>query len=264
MIYGAMNSPLLRVTDEIKVFAEMGFDYFELTMDPPCAHFSTIRRKKDEILNALEKCGMALVCHLPTFVYMADLTESIRKASVDETLNSLSVAAELGAPKVVLHPGIPSGLGGLVIDESKKLALESLETIMEHAEKLGVRICLENMYPKCGLFYEPDHFADVFEQYPILEMTLDIGHANIFSGRKKRAFEFIRRFGGRIGHVHISDNKGKRDDHIPIGSGNIDFDKVIRTLKEIGYTDTVTFEIFTEDRKFLMSSRKRFHALANA
>ena len=40
---------------------------------------------------------IGLVCHLPTFVSTADLTDSIREASIEEVLGSLDTAAELGA-----------------------------------------------------------------------------------------------------------------------------------------------------------------------
>ena len=35
MLYGAMNSPLRPILDEVKAIAELKFDYLELAMDPP-------------------------------------------------------------------------------------------------------------------------------------------------------------------------------------------------------------------------------------
>jgi len=86
-------------------------------------------------------------------------------------------------------------------------------------------------------------------------LTLDTGHANI-GGR--RSLDFIEKFGSRIGHLHISDNLGKRDDHLAIGSGVIDFLKIIGALKQCGYDDTATLEIFSDDRQELKKSRNRF------
>ena len=88
MIYGAMNFPVIPVVEEIQTFAELGFDYLELAMDPPEAHYSIVSENRSAITKALENNGMEIVCHLPTFVSAADLTDSIRQASATEMKRS--------------------------------------------------------------------------------------------------------------------------------------------------------------------------------
>jgi sugar phosphate isomerase/epimerase len=46
MLYGAMNFPVHPVLEELEAISKLGFDYIELTMDPPQAHYSIIRRQK--------------------------------------------------------------------------------------------------------------------------------------------------------------------------------------------------------------------------
>jgi sugar phosphate isomerase/epimerase len=135
-----MNFPVLPVLDEIDSFASLGFDYIEIAMDPPQAHYSILSSQHAAITRALKDNGMGIVCHLPTFVSTADLTESIRRASVTEMLRSLSVAADLGAKKVVLHPPMVSGMGGFALDLVKSYALEFLAAITTGARELGVKI----------------------------------------------------------------------------------------------------------------------------
>jgi sugar phosphate isomerase/epimerase len=142
-------------------------------------------------------------------------------------------------------------------------AQESIETLLDHARALGLRICLENMFPRYKSYFEPDHFTEILTARPDLEMTLDTGHANI-DGGDGRIFTFIRRVGGRIGHVHASDNKGKRDEHLPVGGGNIDFGGILRRLSAVGYEETVTLEVFAEDRRLLAASRDRLRRLCRA
>jgi len=62
---------------------------------------------------------MELVCHLPTFLSTADLTQSIRDASLHEILRSLETASELEAEKVVLHPSHIVGNGCLCYGKGK-------------------------------------------------------------------------------------------------------------------------------------------------
>ncbi len=261
MQYGAMNFPIEPVGQELKDIAALGFDYLELTMDPPQAHYTIIRQQMNSILSALNSHAMKVICHLPTFVSTADLTDSIREASLQEMYNSLEVAAELGAVKVVLHPGHIGGLGIYIKETALAHVNESLAAIINRAQDLGLCVCLENMFPRFRAFIEPDDFTEILQCFPKLKITLDTGHANIGSQGGQRIFNFIEQFGQRIGHLHVSDNFGERDDHIPVGAGAIDFLKIIDALKRCGYNDTATLEIFSEDRREVQKSRDRFDAI---
>jgi sugar phosphate isomerase/epimerase len=258
MRFGAMNFPIRPVVDELADIAALGFDYLELTMDPPQAHYSTVRQQMDSIASALDAHSLDIICHLPTFVSTADLTDSLREASLQEMFHSLEVAVELGCQKVVLHPGHIGGLGVYVKETALARANDSLASIINRAQALGLCVCLENMFPKCRAFFQPVDFVEILQKFPDLKLTLDTGHANIDSPDGRRILEFIEKFGHRIGHLHVSDNYGERDDHVAVGAGTIDFAKVVEALKKWGYDDTATLEIFTEDRQALKKSRDRF------
>ena len=131
MLYGAMNFPVMPVLSELEEIKRLGFDYLELAMDPPLAHHKMIREQKERLLRALEDFKMGLVCHLPTFVSTADLTESMREASLNEVLESVKVAADLHAFKAVLHPSFIVGLSVFVMNQARQYAFESLEAIVE-------------------------------------------------------------------------------------------------------------------------------------
>ena len=257
MLYGAMNFPIRSFLDELEEINMLGFDYLELAMDPPRAHHGMIRKQKKNLLKALDGFKMGLICHLPCFVSTADLTESMRRASLNEVLEALEVAADLRALKVVLHPSFITGLGVFVIDQARQYAFASLEAIVEKADKLGLCLCLENMFPLSNSLVDPDDFVDIFERFPALKMTFDIGHANIGSRGGERALDFLERFHDRIEHIHASDNFGKEDNHLPVGTGTVDFPKIIKAIKGIGYDKTITLEVFSRDRDYLKLSRKK-------
>ncbi len=261
MLYGAMNFPARPIIKELEAFSELGFDYLELTMDAPKAHYSIIRQEKKRLLKALDRHNMKLVCHLPSFVYTADLTHSIRKASLNEVLKSLEVVAELACPKAVLHPSYIMGLGIFVMDQAREYALESLNAITEKADQLGLFICIENLFPKIHSLVEPEDFAELFEKFPNLKLTLDTGHAHIGDIGGKRAVTFIERFPDRIGHIHVSDNLGEADNHLPVGAGTVNFSEIAKSLKDIGYDDTITLEVFSKDRDYLKMSRDKISAM---
>ena len=200
---------------------------------------------------------MELLCHLPTFVSTADLTHSLRKASLNEVLKSLDVAAELGCLKVVLHPSYLLGLSVFVMDKAREYALESLDAIMERADKLGLLICLENLFPRTHSLVEQEDFTAIFEKFPGLKLTLDTGHAHIEDKEGSRALDFIKMFPDRISHIHASDNFGEEDNHLPVGAGTVNFPEIIKALKEIGYDNTITLEVFSRDKDYLRISRDK-------
>jgi sugar phosphate isomerase/epimerase len=264
MLYGAMNSPLLPLLEEVKAIAELRFDYLELAMDPPYSDTKSIKKQKREIQESLKRYDLELVCHLPAFLSTADLTERIRQASVEETLTSLEVAAEMEPLKVVLHPSYMMGLWMFVPELARAHALESLTIIVEKAHALGLCVCLENMFPRTQWLIHPEEFVDILAKFPTVNLLLDIGHAHIGDVGGKKCLRFIEMFPGRIGHLHVSDNFGKEDQHLPIGVGIIDFPKVVKALKRVGYNDTITLEVFSRDRDYLKMSKKKMEELLHS
>ncbi|NJN67583.1 MAG: sugar phosphate isomerase/epimerase [Chloroflexaceae bacterium] len=58
-------------------------------------------------------------------------------------------------------------------------------------------------------------------------------------------------------HVHLSDNRLRRDDHMPLGAGRIGWPRVIQLIQKTGYDDTITLEVFSTDPDYvLLSARK--------
>ena len=94
----------------------------------------------------------------------------------------------------------------------------------------------------------------------ILSICLDIGHANCYSNQSLE--EIIKLLGNRIGHLHLSNNDGKKDSHCGFNNGNID---VINTLNLIDkYCDnpSMTIEVTDfneaiESIEFIMERNKK-------
>lgn len=261
MLYGATNNPLRPVINEIKTIAALGFDYLELCLDPPEGLPGNLRAQKEEIRSVLDGQGLTLlVGHLPVGVWLADAYASIREASVGEVRLALETCAELGIKKAVIHPGYLTGLIRLTPHIGKGLAEETMGQVLEAARRLGVTLCLENLFPWAGHMYRPEEFPEILEKFPDLMMTLDLGHANI-KAPADRARRFVEMAGGRIRHVHAGDNSGRDDEHLPVGAGRADMAGGLAALKELGYDETITIEVFAPDRDYLASSLAKVKAM---
>jgi sugar phosphate isomerase/epimerase len=260
MKYGAMNFPIKPILNEIKEIGELDFDYIEISVDAPEATPEKILEKKNTINELLQNYNLEVIGHLPTFVSTSDLYETIRKASIIENFKALEVLSDLGVKKAVLHPGYITGLAKFVFDKSRKYAIESIKEILEKAKEFGIKICLENMFSQSTFLANPQDFKEIFDLFPEIFMTLDVGHANL-DGGKNRSIDFINSFPTKIAHIHMNDNFGKEDNHLPIGAGIIDFVKILRELKSIQYDDTITIEVFSKDRDYLRISKDKLKGL---
>ena len=61
--------------------------------------------------------------------------------------------------------------------------------------------------------------------------------------------------------MHFSDNNGAEDQHLPLGAGNINWQFIVKTLKEYKYDKTVTLEIHTPDLSYMLFSRDKLKYL---
>lgn len=248
MRYGVMNSPLLNLAQEMELVAQSPFDYIEIAMDPPGAHYRDVITNAKTYCGLLQKHNLPVVCHMPTFVALADLSPHIREASIIEIAGGMEAAAVLGAQKIVLHPPFFSGMGRYAREQSLELMYESLDFLTAKAYEYGLDVCLENLDGRDNeLGSDPGDMARLLERYGDIYMTLDIAHAYVRGGNTaiERFWELCH---GRIKHVHISDNWGKNDEHLPLGVGGLNLAFVAGLLKKYGYDDTVTLEVFAPDR----------------
>jgi sugar phosphate isomerase/epimerase len=58
----------------------------------------------------------------------------------------------------------------------------------------------------------------------------------------------LRTMGKRLKALHVDDNRGWEDDHLPPFHGTVDWAAVIPVLGEIGYTGDLTFEVLYTDK----------------
>ena len=116
--------------------------------------------------------------------------------------------------------------------------------ILERAGDSDITVCIENLSENA------EQMAPIFDALPSLNLTLDLGHAQLLSDQN-RSFGFVEQFPDRIRHIHLHDNLGgdsQADDlHLPLGKGVVDFDGILQRLSQTGYTGTMTLELKPEE-----------------
>ena len=169
-------------------------------------------------------------------INIASLNERIREDSILEILTTAESAASLNIDTITIHPGLTSMAVPYMEEKAVEKAKKSLSSIDRISAEYGVRIAVENMpsFP-----FMLGHTAE--EMNDLIGMTnlgfcLDIGHANTTG----QIDELIKTFRDRLVNVHIHDNNGEMDEHLTLGEGNIDFKRIIESLK--GYTGNFIIE----------------------
>lgn len=257
MKIGAMNHPRNNPADEIRRFAALGLDFIDLTLEPPGAGWWQC--DVQAVRKALDDTGMGVVGHTAYYLPIAHPFEEVRRGAVEAFRRCLPLFAELGAKVMNVHPDshAPMHDREFVIGQN----LKSLKEILEAAEESGVSLVVENL-PRN--FNTASQLAELLDPLPKLGLHLDIGHTELFVATSS-ADEIFARFGARIMHVHLHDNKGGDADlHLPIGAGVIDIARHLATLKKTGYDGTITLEVFTPDDYYLKYSADRLRAMWNA
>lgn len=243
--FGMMNHPVLSVISEIKRAKRLGFDFLDLTLEPPEAGHEKFNIGK--VKQALLENGLGVVGHTGWHLNAEAAYPEVRRGVGDALIWSAEQFAGLGAKYFTYHiRGYAARYIG--IEHSIKSQIEVLRRVSERAGELGLKLIIEHNSAYDEQFRILDEF---FDKIPSLGFHLDAGHANLSPDGKNKTKEFLKRYGSRLIHVHFSDNKGSDDDHLPLGAGIINWKEVVREIKNVDYRGTVTLEVFTEDEDYI-------------
>jgi sugar phosphate isomerase/epimerase len=248
MQIGMMNHPGKDLVAEIKWIGAMGFDFVDLTLEPPRADVRSINLAA--VRAAIEAANLKVVGHTAYYLPLCSPFESLRRAAVDELKACVTIFAELGTTWMNLHPDRQAPF----CDRKYVIArnIQTLRELLPFAQEAGVGLMIENL-PEG--FNTVPQLGELLEPVPELGLHLDIGHANLLV-EKNTTDDILEAYGQRLKHVHLHDNKGGSADlHLPLGSGNIDAAHYVRSLQNAGYDGTITLEVFTPDKRHLEYSR---------
>lgn len=248
--YGLLTKPTNDVVSEINEFGRLGFDYTEIGIEEPCGTPKILRKNKKKILLALKNNNMFAVGHTAYWVDFGTGHENVREGWIKEGKEMIKVASALGIGLLNFH--FYPGTGSLKkrFPECRRIFLDnfvkSMKELSAFAKSNDITLMLENIPHRHGNPYTIKEFGYVINHVPNLMVHLDIAHA-FTEGRSAKIDEYIRKFSKKLVHIHAHDNHGKKDEHLPLGRGKINFRRVASSLKKINYNRTITFEVFTSD-----------------
>lgn len=234
----------------VELIAKAGFDAWDFSMFDMCKYDWEKQMLLENphplagsdylaFARKLKQIGLdnGIVCnqsHAP-FPTSCDAIRSYYKRAIECT-------AEAGGEICIIHPD-----NNKSAEENAEIYLELLPFAKEH----GVKIATENMwnwddekdessFAACADSESFVKHIDVVND-DFLVACLDIGHAEM-RGSGTGAVNMIHALGHRLQALHIHDNDKWHDSHQIPFSMDIDFEAVVKALKDINYQGYFTLE----------------------
>ena len=222
---------------------------FDRSEDEFYTHFSNIKKICDNLELEISQTHGLTTISVPD----SEKTQMIKKQS--ELM--LKASAILGAPYIVFHNAKIINWehlkkdGEFLLNENSRFFEDFLTPL---CEKYNVSFAMET-HGRIKNRNEIDFIGDVRnlkESYDRIKsdfkaICLDTGHTNeIVAFGTPDVPESIRILGNSIKVLHLHDNEGNYDSHLPplvLGKNNIDWHKTFDTLSEIGYDGVYNYEL---------------------
>jgi L-ribulose-5-phosphate 3-epimerase len=253
----ANTRPIEEAMNEAK---DAGFDGIELacatdgalstsTDQKTCESYRTLAEKVGVVVETMA-AGLSWGCS-PT-----DMNPETRKKSIQLHADALQRAAWLGCKSMLMVPGavtIPwePKYGPVKYDDAVKWAKEAAKQLAPVAEKVGVELCLENVWN--GMFYSPIEFATFIDSIGSAKVGCYFDVGNVL-GYHQHPPHWIEILGKRIRRVHIKDFKksvGTLAGFCDLLEGDVPWKESMAALRAIGYDKTIVAEMMPPDPTLL-------------
>jgi sugar phosphate isomerase/epimerase len=196
-----------------------------------------------QIAQVLEKAKVRPTVHAPFFdLNPGALDPLIRQVTYQRLNQALSGAGRLNAHLMVIHPGFDKWRYPNLDQAWLALAKEFFPPLLEQAATFGCRLAIENIYEEA-----PDTLVQLVDGIDSewFGHCFDAGHWHLFG--KRSMTEWLEAISPRLFHLHLHDNHGRADEHLPVGDGTIDFTPLKLHLRKMSPLPSMTLEAHSEE-----------------
>lgn len=171
---------------------------------------------RDEVLAAMRETGLVAsgVCNVHHWAKpLSHPDAAVRQEGIDAMIVAMEDAKAYGTDAVLLVPGIVNE--EVSYDDCWNRSTECIKKLIPTAEKLGVKICIENVWNNFLLSpVEACNYVDQFES-PYVKFYFDCGNILVYGWPE----QWIDILDDRIGRIHIKEFSRKEADSKGRGAG---------------------------------------------
>ena len=171
------------------------------------------------IAEKLHAHHLSITLHGPFIDLSAGSTDPAVKAVTRSRFEQLLKLVPVFRPgAVVCHAGYDWKRYGYFREEWIENSLDTWSWLAVSLVEQGSRLMLENVYEN-----DPRDIRDILEglKSQHIGFCLDAGH--LFAFGQSELKPWLEGLGSYIGQLHLHDNHGRNDEHLPMGHGQIDF-----------------------------------------
>lgn len=260
-------SNTLPLEDYAKAMADAGFKYYAISFND---YKPLVQDDYLDYINNIKKifldCGLKCVqTHAPYYNLLVGA--EVRDIDIEKAIfRSIEATKILGGEVLAVHPRsfiIENQPRETAVDREKSLKenVISFKPLALECEKQGVLLGIENLmkYPNEYPYFYSWMIEDHIELINALDSdsvcaVWDFGHANLVEVEHA---ERINLLGNKIKATHVHNNAGWNDEHLPpflppkgayYAKRIIDWDKVLKALKNTNYSGYLTLEVVFNDK----------------
>ncbi|MGV8056471.1 MAG: sugar phosphate isomerase/epimerase family protein [Smithellaceae bacterium] len=196
-------------------------------------------RQTAELLAA---SGVQVTFHAPFMdLRPGALDNKIRQTSIDRLKQVFDLVPYFHPLRIVCHTAYDSRYYVSCDEEWLENSAATWLELIDLIRRTGSVIALENVYER-----EPSILRRLFERLnsDYICFCLDTGHFNVFARTALNVW--LEELGQYLGHLHLHDNHGKFDEHLPVGNGTFPFAELFQILQDIKARPSITLEAHTQ------------------
>ncbi len=239
----------------LRLAKSAGFDAIELNYDLDNDLSPKSGAKEYAAIRALaDKIGIQIsgLCSFLFWPYPLTANDNTKRARGFELAAKMTQAAhDLGVENLLVVPGavnIPwrTDYEPVPNDVCDKRAREAIAKLLPNAEKLKVKLNIENIFFN-GYLMTPGEMIDFVDSYKseYVKVHFDTGNIMMFQFPE----HWIKMLGKRIQNVHLKEYTKKGTDYSletfrPLLDGTTNWPAVMESFEQTGYRGYLTFEYF--------------------
>lgn len=226
--------------------ADLGYQGLELAPFTLALRVTDVgAERRRELRQQAEACGLRIIglhwlLARTTGLQLTAADPAIRRATADYLKELAYLCADLGGQLLIFgSPAQRRVPAGATREQATDYALDTFRQAAPAFADAGVTLCLEPLSPPDADFMntaaEAVELMDRLD-HPNFRLHLDV---KAMSTEAASAPDLIRRHASRLAHFHANDPNLRGP-----GFGDADFVPIFRALRESGYDDWVSVEVF--------------------
>lgn len=222
----------------IQQFQAVGIHRAELMMDG--FFWDDFASQKNQFIEKISQYDIMYSLHAPCWdVNLSCEMRLLREASLKIALAAVDFAAGSDCEYLVIHTGFCQS-PAFERKRGREYSYDALQTICRRARESGVKIGIENVGYQGTSLYTYDEFVHLLDDFgDEAGFVLDVGHA-VLNGIDPVVL--LRDIKGRLFGMHLHDNNGQADQHLPLGDGIICWEQLLAEISQVQHSGSLVLE----------------------